>query len=127
MKNSCDHRLLAQQLSKVLSQPVRVVGATGANTAVGASEIRAQPWDGYAAFWDIISRLAYVLASKELPYNADDFQAVGTMAVIARTNDKRCRTVTTLVLNAKASGHGRQWRPRIDGNALDDLGAAARI
>jgi tripartite-type tricarboxylate transporter receptor subunit TctC len=128
-------RVLAQQLSKELGQPVRVVDATGANTAVGASKIQMQPPDGYAVFWDIISQLAYVIASKELPYNADDFQAVGTaggeaMAVVARADDKRFRTVAALVLYAKAhpdeltvanSGSGLAQR------ALDELDGAAHI
>jgi tripartite-type tricarboxylate transporter receptor subunit TctC len=128
-------RVLAQQLSKELGQPVRVVEATGANTAVGASKMQMQPPDGYAVFWDIISQLAYVITSKALPYNADDFHAVGTvggeaMAVIARADDKRFRTVAALVLYAKAhpdalmvadGGPGHAQR------ALDDLDATAHI
>lgn len=128
-------RVLAQQLSKKLGQPVRVVAATGANTTVGVSKIQAQPPDGYAAFWDITSQLAYVLASKKLPYNADDFRAVGTvggeaMAIIARADDKRFRTVAALVLNAKTHPDTLKVAnggPGLAENALHDLDAAAHI
>ena len=128
-------RVLAQLLSKELGQPVRVVDATGANTAVGASKLQTGPAEGYAAFWDIISQLAYVLDSKELPYVADDFQAVGTvggeaMAVIARADDKRFPTVAALVQYAKAHPNAltvANGGPGLSETALNDLDAAAHI
>lgn len=128
-------RVLAQELSKQLGQPVRVVDATGAETAVGASKLQTQRPDGYSAFWDIISQLAYVLDSKQLPYKADDFQAVGTvggeaMAVIARADDKRFRDVAALVQYAKAHPDAlsvANGGPGLSEKALDDLDAAAHI
>lgn len=128
-------RVLAQQLSKELGQPVRVVDAPGANTAVGASKMQAEPPQGYAAFWDIISQLAYVIASDEVPYKADDFLAVGTvggeaMALIARADDKRFPTVTALVQYAKAHPGAlavANGGPGLAKKALDDFDAAAHI
>lgn len=128
-------RVLAQQLSKELGQPVRVVDAPGANTAVGASKMEQEPPEGYVAFWDIISQLAYVIASKELPYGADDFQAVATvggesMAVVARADDKRFATVAAMVQFAKAHPNALAVANGGDGlskKALDDLDAAAQI
>lgn len=128
-------RVLAQELSTELGQPVRVVDAPGAHTAVGASKAQSARADGYTLFWDIVSQLAYVIASKELPYTAQDFQGVAliggeSLAVIARTDDKRFASVKDMVSYAKAhpgalsiAGGG----PGISQKAFDDLTEAARI
>jgi tripartite-type tricarboxylate transporter receptor subunit TctC len=56
-------RVLARQLSAGLGQPVRVIAAPGANTAVGASRLQQESADGTTLFWDIVSQLGYVIAS----------------------------------------------------------------
>ena len=87
-------RVLAQQLSTELGQPVRVVNATGGNGAVAAGELQQQPADGYSMLWCVGSDLAYVIASKEISYGGQDFKGVGLLAgeasaVIIRSDDKR--------------------------------------
>jgi tripartite-type tricarboxylate transporter receptor subunit TctC len=87
-------RVLARELATELGQPVRVVEATGGTTGVAASMLQQQRADGYTIFWDVVADLAYVIASKELPYTAQDFQGVARLGgeaagVIARTDDSR--------------------------------------
>jgi tripartite-type tricarboxylate transporter receptor subunit TctC len=87
-------RVLARELATELGQPVRVVDATGGTTGVAASMLQQQRADGYTIFWDVVADLAYVIASKELPYTAQDFQGVARLGgeaagVIARTDDSR--------------------------------------
>jgi tripartite-type tricarboxylate transporter receptor subunit TctC len=128
-------RVLARQLSTELGHPVRVVDAPGANTAVGASKLQQDSAEGYTIFWDIVSQLAYVIASKELPYDAADFQGVAMLggesyAVIARADDKRFATVADLVSWAKAHPGALSVANSGDGDskkALDELQAAAQI
>jgi tripartite-type tricarboxylate transporter receptor subunit TctC len=100
-------RVLARELSSELGQPVRVVDATGGTTGVAASMLQQQRADGYTIFWDVVSDLAYVLASKELPYTAADFQGVARLggeaaAVIARTDDTRFATFKDMLSYANA-------------------------
>lgn len=128
-------RVLARLLSTELGQPVRVVDAPGANTAVGASKLQQDRAEGYTIFWDIVSQLAYVIASKELPYNADDFRGVALLggesfAVIGRADDARFATVASMVAWAKAHPGTLSVANSGDGDskkALDELEAAAGI
>jgi tripartite-type tricarboxylate transporter receptor subunit TctC len=128
-------RVLARQLSTELGQPVRVIAAPGANTAVGASKLQQERADGSAIFWDIVSQLGYVIASKELPYTAADFQGVAmlggeSLAYITRADDNRFPTVADMVTYAKAHPGALSVANSGDGDskkALDDLEAAAQI
>jgi tripartite-type tricarboxylate transporter receptor subunit TctC len=128
-------RVLARQLSAQFGQPVRVIAAPGGNTAVGASRLQQESADGSTMFWDIISQLGYVIASKELPYTVGDFQGVAmlggeSLAVISRTDDDRFATVAELLSYAKAHPGGLSVANSGDGDskkALDDLEAAAQI
>jgi len=128
-------RVLARQLSTELGQPVRVVDAPGANTAVGASKLQQDSADGYAIFWDITSQLAYVIASKQLPYTADDFRGIAMLggeafAVIGRSDDNRFATLADIISYAKTHPGELSIADGGDGDskkALDDLLAAAHI
>jgi tripartite-type tricarboxylate transporter receptor subunit TctC len=128
-------RVLARQLSQELHQPVRVVDAPGANTAIGASKLQQDNAEGYVMFWDIISQLGYVLASKQLPYAAEDFQGVAllggeSLAVISGVDDNRFATVADFVAYAKAHPGTVSVANSGDGDskkALDDIEAAAAI
>ena len=128
-------RVLARLLSTELGQPVRVVDAPGANTAVGASKLQQDSAEGYTIFWDIVSQLAYVIASKQLPYNADDFRGVALLggesfAVIGRADDARFKTPAAMVEWAKAHPGTLSVANSGDGDskkALDELEAAAQI
>jgi tripartite-type tricarboxylate transporter receptor subunit TctC len=128
-------RILARQLSTELGQPVRVVDAPGANTAVGASKLQQESADGYAIFWDIASQLGYVLANKQLPYKADDYQGVAMLGgesfgIIARADDDRFRSVKDIISWAKAHPGALSVANGGDGDAkkaLDDLQAAGQI
>jgi putative tricarboxylic transport membrane protein len=100
-------RVLSQQLSTDLGQPVRVVNATGGNGAVAAAELQAQPADGYTMLWCVGSDLAYVIASKEISYSAQDFKGVELLggedsAVVTRTDDKRFGDIKALLTYARA-------------------------
>lgn len=100
-------RVLAQQLASDLGQPVRVVNATGGNGAVAAGELQEQPADGYSMLWCVGSDLAYVIASKELSYTAQDFKGVELLggeasAVIAQVGDKRFGDMKALLAYATA-------------------------
>jgi tripartite-type tricarboxylate transporter receptor subunit TctC len=128
-------RVLARQLSAEFGQPVRVVAAPGGNTAVGASRLQQESVDGSTMFWDIISQLGYVIASKELPYTVEDFQGVAmlggeSLAVISRADDNRFATLPEMVSYAKAHPGALSVANSGDGDskkALDDLQAAAQI
>jgi tripartite-type tricarboxylate transporter receptor subunit TctC len=128
-------RVLARQLSQELHQPVRVVDAPGANTAIGASKLQQDNAEGYVMFWDIISQLGYVLASRQLPYAAEDFEGVAllggeALAVISRADDNRFATVASFVAYARAHPGAVSVADSGDGDskkALDDIEAAANI
>lgn len=128
-------RVLARLLSAELGQPVRVVDAPGANTAVGAGKLQQDRAEGYTIFWDIASQLAYVIASKELPYTAGDFRGVALLggesfAVVGRADDTRFKTVAAMVEWAKAHPGTLSVANSGDGDskkALDELDAAAGI
>jgi tripartite-type tricarboxylate transporter receptor subunit TctC len=128
-------RVLARQLSSELGQPVRVIAAPGANTAVGAAKLQQDSADGTVLFWDIVSQLGYVVASKELPYAAGDFQGIAmlggeALAIIARADDARFATVADTVSYAKAHPGALSVADSGDGDSkkvLDDLEAAAQI
>jgi putative tricarboxylic transport membrane protein len=128
-------RVLARLLSTELGQPVRVIDAPGANTAVGASKLQQDSAEGYTIFWDIVSQLAYVIASKELPYNADDFHGVALLggesfAIIGRADDTRFKTTAAVVEWAKAHPGTLSIATSGDGDskkALDEIEAAAQI
>jgi tripartite-type tricarboxylate transporter receptor subunit TctC len=128
-------RLLARQLSTELGQPVRVIAAPGANTAVGAAKLQQGNVDGTSLFWDIVSQLGYVIASKQLPYTAADFQGIAmlggeSLAIIARADDDRFATVADMVSYAKGHPGTLSVADSGDGDSkkvLDDLEAAAQI
>lgn len=128
-------RVLAHELSRELGQPVRVVDAPGAHTAVGASKMQSARADGYTLFWDIVSQLAYVIASKELPYSPQDFQGVAllggeSLAVISQTDDKRFSTLAAMVSWAKSHPGAlsiASGGPGLSQKAFDDLTKAAHI
>jgi tripartite-type tricarboxylate transporter receptor subunit TctC len=128
-------RVLARLLSTELGQPVRVIDAPGANTAVGASKLQQDSAEGYAIFWDIVSQLAYVVASKELPYHADDFRGVALLggesfAVIGRADDARFKTTASMIEWAKAHPGTLSVANSGDGDskkALEEIEAKAQI
>ncbi|HEY1931025.1 MAG TPA: tripartite tricarboxylate transporter substrate binding protein [Acetobacteraceae bacterium] len=100
-------RVLARELSTELGQPVRVVDATGGSTGVAASMLQQQRADGYTMFWDVVADLAYVIASKELPYSAQDYQGVARLGgeaagLIARTDDPRFANFAAMMSYANA-------------------------
>ena len=102
---------------------------------MGAAKLQQESTDGSTMFWDIISQLGFVIASKELPYAADDFQGVAmlggeSLAVISRADDTRFSTVAEMVVYAKAHSGTLSVANSGDGNfkkAFDDLEAAAQI
>jgi putative tricarboxylic transport membrane protein len=98
-------RMLADGMSKNLSQRVLVVNRPGAGGAIGYKYVRAQKPDGYSLVWNSNS-ISTTYHSGQLDFDYQGFDAVARVlvesVVVAVRTDARWKTLSELLADAKA-------------------------
>ena len=98
-------RMLADGMSKHLSQRVLVVNRPGAGGAIGYKYVQAQKPDGYALVWNSNS-ISTTAHSGQLGFDYQAFDAVARVlvesVVVAVRADARWRSLSDLITDAKA-------------------------
>jgi tripartite-type tricarboxylate transporter receptor subunit TctC len=87
-------RFSAEQVSKLIDQPIVVENRPGANSLMATRYVAQQPADGYTIFFSALTIATNTHAFKEPDYSLDDFVAIGPYA----------STGYTLFVNTKKSG-----------------------
>lgn len=87
-------RFSAEQVSKLMGQPIVVENRPGANSLMATRYIKQQPADGYTVFFSALTLATNTHAFKEPDYTLEDFVSIGPYAA----------TGFTLFVNTKKSG-----------------------
>lgn len=103
-------RLVGQQLSEILGQPVIVENVTGAGGTIAASRVARATPDGYTILvGNLGTQIASVAVFKNLPYNPQtDFSPVMTVAyspeILLVNKDSPANSMNDFIAQAKSKG-----------------------
>jgi tripartite-type tricarboxylate transporter receptor subunit TctC len=99
-------RLVAQDMSKILAQPIPVENKPGANSALASRLIAQEPADGYNLLFGASAMVSNIYGLKDPGYKMSDFVVVGghsysPFVLIVNTKTARAGTLEELIAYGK--------------------------